>query len=139
MRNYRQETKEFLERIGAKVKIEFIKYGNVPSWWNSSTPVNIYRVTVSRNGESYTYRFHDSIHNTANNIKPDEYDVLSCVEKYDVGSLEDFCDEFGYDIYDDYGRINRNISKLYHAVVKEVDGINRVFGDVINELAEICS
>lgn len=138
MRNYRQETKEFLERIGAKVKIEFIECGNVPSWWNSSTPVNIYRVTVSRNGESYTYRFHDSIHNTANNIKPDEYDVLSCVEKYDVGSLEDFCGEFGYEIYDDYGRINRNISKMYHAVVKEVGGINRVFGDVIDELAEIC-
>lgn len=139
MSNCRQDAKEFLKRIGATVKIKFVKRGNVPSWWNSSTPVNIYKVTVSRNGNSYTYKFHDSIHNTVNGIEPDEYDVLSCVEKYDVGSIEDFCSEFGYEMYDDYGRPNKNVSRIYNAVVREVDGINRVFGDVIDELAEICS
>ena len=28
---------------------------------------------------------------------PDEYDVLACLVKYDVGTFEDFCLEFGYD------------------------------------------
>lgn len=139
MSNRRQEAKEFLKRVGATVKIEFVERGNTPSWWDSSTPVNIYKVTVSRNGKSYTYRFHDSIFNTVKDVKPDEYDVLSCVEKYDVGCLEEFCSEFGYEMYDDYGRPDKKVSKIYNAVTREVDGINRVFGDVIDELAEICS
>ena len=28
---------------------------------------------------------------------PGAYDVLTCLQKYDVGSFKDFCDEFGYD------------------------------------------
>lgn len=28
---------------------------------------------------------------------PDFYDVLSCLQKYDISTFEQFCDEFGYD------------------------------------------
>lgn len=137
MRDYRKDTQEFLTRVNATVTIDFIKKGLVPHW-NDNALHNIYKVTVKRNGKQYTYNFHDSIHNTQNNISPDEYDVLACLEKYDVGSFEDFCSEFGYDAFDEYGRTNKETKKIYNAVVKEFEGVERVFGDVLEEFAEIC-
>ncbi len=138
MRDYRKETQDFLNRVNATVTISFLEKGKVPQYWNESTLHNIYKVTVKRNGRQYTYKFYDSIHNTQNNIKPDAYDVLACLEKYDVGSFEDFCSEFGYDAFDDYGRMNRTTKKIYDAVIREFKGVERVFGDVLEEFAEIC-
>lgn len=132
MKDYMKETRDFLERNNAKVKITPIE-SEKPLW--SSSYYNTYRVTISRNGKIYTYKYYDN-----NRCTPDEYDVLSCLEKYDVGSYEDFCKLFGYEMYDDYGiRFNKDTMRIYKAVVKEVEGVERVFGDVLEEFAEICS
>lgn len=130
--DYRKETSDFLKRVNAKVKITSIGYER-PLW--SSSYYCTYRITISRNGKRYTYKYYDN-----NRRIPDEYDVLSCLEKYDVGSYEDFCKLFGYEMYDDYGiRFNKDTMRIYKAVVKEVEGVERVFGDVLGEFAEICS
>lgn len=129
--DYRKETLDFLKRVNAKVKITPIDCEK-PLW--SSSYYDTYRVTISRNGKRYTYKYYDN----ARRI-PDEYDALSCLEKYDVGSYEDFCNEFGYEMYDDGSGFNKDTMKIYKAVVKEVEGVERVFGDVLEEFAEICS
>jgi hypothetical protein len=54
---------------------------------------------------------------------PTSYDVISCLQKYDVGSFEDFCSEFGYDV----DSISAN--KVYKAVVNEYDNMAKLFSD----------
>lgn len=63
---------------------------------------------------------------------PTAYDVLTCLQKYDVGSFEDFCSEFGYDTD------SRSAKKTYKAVVKEFDNVCKLWSDEeIEQLQEI--
>ena len=56
-----------------------------------------------------SFKFYDSIFYTEKNDKrtqfnqkrrvyPTNYDIITCLNKYDVGSLEDFMFEYGYEI-----------------------------------------
>jgi len=63
---------------------------------------------------------------------PSEYDVLACLEKYDVGTFEDFCSEFGYD------EDSRTAERIYIAVIKEYKDLTRIFTEEqMEELSEI--
>lgn len=63
---------------------------------------------------------------------PNEYDVLACLEKYDVGTFEDFCSEFGYD------EDSRTAERIYIAVIKEYKDLTRIFTEEqMEELSEI--
>lgn len=64
-------------------------------------------------------------------INPSMYSVLTCLTKYDPGTFEDFCMDFGYD--------SDSISALrtYKAVCKEWKGVENLFSDVLDELQEI--
>ena len=57
--------------------------------------------------------------------RPTEYDVLACLQKYDVGSMDDFFSEFGYEIkcVEDM----TNFINTYNAVVKEYNDVRRCF------------
>ena len=57
--------------------------------------------------------------------KPNAYSILSCLEKYDVGSLDDFMHEFGYDPKNtkDWA----NVTHIYNAVVQEYRDLCRIF------------
>lgn len=52
---------------------------------------------------------------------PTAYDVLVCLTKYDPGTLEDFCSEYGYDT----DSIKAN--KSYIAVIREYKQLERIF------------
>ena len=69
----------------------------------------------------------------ADNINyPTAYDVLACLQKYDVGTFENFCSEFGYD------EDSRTAEKIYKAVCKEYLNVCKLWSDSeIEELAEI--
>ena len=54
-------------------------------------------------------------------IPPTAYDVLASITKYDVGSFEDFCSEFGYDTD------SRKAYKIYKAVLKEWKNVELLF------------
>lgn len=63
---------------------------------------------------------------------PNEYDVLACLGKYDVGTFEDFCSEFGYD------EDSRTAEKFYIAAIKEYKDLTRIFTEEqMEELREI--
>mgnify|MGYP006921432348 CR=1 FL=1 len=63
---------------------------------------------------------------------PTAYDVLACLTKYDPGTFEDFCGEFGYDAD------SKKAEKTYNAVREEWLNITRLFtDDEISQLAEI--
>jgi hypothetical protein len=66
------------------------------------------------------------------NVKePSVYDLLACLTKYDPGTLDDFCGEFGYD------PDSKKATETYFAVQQEWQKISRLFSDCIEELAEI--
>jgi len=54
---------------------------------------------------------------------PSEYDILSCLQKHDVGDLEDFCGEFGYDID------SMSANKTYKAVLNEYTQLATLYND----------
>lgn len=100
-----------------------------------------YRVTLKRyvdgKQKQYSFNFSDSVYNMQNKLQPTIYDILACLEKYEVGDFEDFCQEYGYEIYDDFGRINKAVKKTYNAVIKEYYNVRRMFDDCMEELQEI--
>jgi hypothetical protein len=55
-------------------------------------------------------------------IEPSMYDVLTCLTKYEVGSFEDFCDEFGY-------TNERQHGKIYDAVWAEYEAMEEMFSE----------
>lgn len=62
-------------------------------------------------------------------VKPNEYDLLACLQKYDVGTFEDFCNEFGYD------EDSITAEKTYKAVIEEYYKVCMIFSD--NEMEEL--
>lgn len=63
---------------------------------------------------------------------PSVYDVLACLTKYDPGTFEDFCSDYGYD------EDSRTAERVYFAVQKEYAQLARLFtADQMEELAEI--
>ena len=66
------------------------------------------------------------------NAVPDEYDVISCLQLYDVGTFKDFCDEFGCDTD------SRSAEQLYLAVNDEYKNLSKIFTeDQLERLADL--
>lgn len=61
---------------------------------------------------------------------PTAYDVLACLTKYEVGTFEDFCSEFGYDTD------SRTAKKTYKAVLKEYSNVCKIWSDSEIELMQ---
>lgn len=63
---------------------------------------------------------------------PTEYNLLASLTKYDTGTLEDFCSEFGYDTD------SKKAEKIYNAVKEEYLKVCTLFNDAeMEELSEI--
>lgn len=60
-----------------------------------------------------------------NDAIPTEYDILACLQKYDVGSMEDFFSEFGFEIKS--AKDMTNFFSTYNAVVEEYRNVCRCF------------
>jgi len=65
-------------------------------------------------------------------IAPSEYDVLTCITKYNPDTFENFCYEFGYDTD------SKKAEKTYNAVCDEYKNVCALFSDTeLSELQEI--
>lgn len=63
---------------------------------------------------------------------PTEYDILVCLTKYNPGTFENFCDEFGYNTD------SKIAEKTYNAVVNEYKNVAMLWTDSeIEQLTEI--
>ena len=125
---------DFATKVGLTMKIVSTRYGK--HFEGDKDNRYIFRITLRRNKKSYTFDFGQSI--ASGNEVPSIYDVLFCLQKTDVGSYQDFCSEFGYDMYKISGAgFNRVTLKLYKAVCKEFNAVDRLFSDVMNELENI--
>jgi hypothetical protein len=68
------------------------------------------------------------IHKNTNFKEPTLYDILTCLTKYDPGTLEDFCSEFGYDID------SKSAEKTYLTVKEEWKNVQTIWTDKEIEL-----
>lgn len=138
--DYKKQALDFLEKTGTTFKIAYVGYG---SYFDDDKEKkqsrNVYRFTFSRgklgeNYEEYSGKFGDSIENSKHGRVrkyPSVYNVLTCLTKYDPGTFDDFCLEFGYDTD------SRRAEKTYKAVVIEWENVDRLWHDCLELLREV--
>lgn len=128
MSEYVKQANDFANKFGVKLSVigepEYRKY-----FVDDREYRFVFKLRLKRNKKQYTFTFGQSIAQGSN--EPNLYDVLACLTKYDPNTFEDFCSEFGYD------SDSRNAVKIYKAVCKERQAVERLFGDCLNELQEI--
>ena len=122
MSEYLKQAKDFLAKANATMQITELGVEQNKKW-NETCFRNTYRVTITTQKGSMWVKFWDSIHNKEHGLKPNEYDVLACLQKYDVGTYEDFLSEFGYDPED------KRSKEIYKGCVSEYERLCRIFTD----------
>ena len=130
---YGEQAREFAEKNGVKLYVIREDYGFY--FPDDDRQRSIYEMKLTRNGKSYKFTFGQSIADTGK--FPSYYDVFAVLTKNDPYSFEDFCADYGYEEYDDYGRRNKKAYDTYKAVSKEYQAVEKLFGDVMDELQEI--
>lgn len=123
MTNYELQAEKFLEKYGLKLRI-YNKRKKAPSWDNKLHNTYSWKLQNSK-GEKTSGKFYDSLYNTNESILPTAYDILACLQKYDIGTIDDFIQTFGFDCK----KIPiSQIRKTYKLVVKEYQGLCTVLG-----------
>ncbi len=117
---YLQQAEDFLKSVNATMSIDFCGLA-VNREWKEKETRPLYNVTITTPRGSYSFDFWDSIYNKQHEKKPNAYDVLACLTKYDPGTFEDFCADFGYN------EDSRTAEKIYFAVQKEYSNLCRIF------------
>ena len=135
MNEYDKQAEDFLKKTGTTFNVIAYK-GRNPMHKDDKDMMDKWLVEFVRGDEEWSFDFYMGLgHNGA---KPSAYDVLACIQKYEVDSFEEFCAEFGYDMYDNnYMGYNKRSWEIYRAVCDEYEEVQRMFGDVLEELSEI--
>lgn len=132
---YEQQAIDFLMNTDTTMKITRVGKRTDGGCVNKGSHHD-YNITLTRNNKSWTFFFCDSVYNKQEKILPSAYDILACLQKYEVETdLIEFCNEFGYDLTS-----KKEIDKarrIHKAVLKEYENVMRLFEDVISELSEI--
>ena len=123
MTDYIKQANDFCEKYGVKIEWECTGKMINPNWGDKARRNRWEFLVTTKNGE-YSGVFWDSIANSENGYpQPSSYDLLACLIKYDPGTFEEFCNEFGYDTD------SKKAEKTYKAVVNEYAELCRVFGN----------
>lgn len=125
---YQQQALDFAKANGVKLSILSRKHGVMSNWQDGQFRW-LFKLRLSRGRKSYTFEYGQSL--AAGSEEPTMYDVLSVLTKYDPGSFDDFCSDFGYNTG------SRHAERVYKAVCKEWQAVERIFGDILDELREI--
>ena len=129
-KNYKTQAKNFLKKTDTKMTVKFTEKGLY--FLGDTHSRDIYKIGLKRYGKWHYFKFGQSLQNSNGKTPPNAYDILACLTKYDVGSFEDFCSEFGYDTD------SRTAEKTYKTVLKEYKMVAELWNDAeIKKLSEI--
>lgn len=131
-REYKQAYFEYTERV----KAFNIKAKKQQSAWHKTYSIEEVDAIVRKaiqNKINRSYHEQAKIREQADEIKhPTAYDVLTCLTKYDPGTFENFCADFGYDTD------SRKAERTYKACRKEWKQVAKLFtADQLELLQEI--
>lgn len=160
MNEYEKQAADFLAETNTTFKAEYKRTGLY--FPKDKDPRDIYEITLTRGTRSWSFEFGQSIADSGFYVQigrskyplerkyldktsyrsdldkihypkpPTAYDVLACLTKYDVGTFENFCSEFGYD------EDSRTAEKIYKAVYEEWLNVQKMWSDTeIEKLQEI--
>lgn len=100
-------------------------------------PIDRKELNTPHLGNVIKRKDYDFLNNSKSDIihypkAPNAYDVLSCLQKYEVGTFEDFCGEFGYNTD------SRKAEKTYNAVKDEWQNVAMLWNESeLEQLREI--
>ena len=135
MSEYVKQAKDFLASCNATMKITYIDTERNENWKDNQWH-DAYRVTITTPLGRMQVKFWNSVYGTQNGIAPTEYDILACLQKYDVGTIDDFVSDFGYEV-NEWADVKR-IQRTYKAVVNEYKKVCRCFTEEqIEKMSEI--
>lgn len=134
MSAYTEQADKFLTDTGSTFEIIYSHTG--PYFDDDNEERDVYTFTLRNARGEYSGKFGDSLQNTKSGKRtsPTAYDVLACLQKYDVGTFANFCAEFGYDErpLSEYP----NVMRTYDAVCKEYAALRRMYTPA--ELDQLC-
>lgn len=132
MNEYEKQGQDFLTKTKTTMTIKFLKHDK--HFADDKTSRDIFKVVMKRNNKQYSFNFGQSI-NESNGIgthKPTAYNILTCLQKHDVGTFENFCSAYGYDTD------SRKAERTYNKVVREYNELKKLYNeDELNEMTEI--
>lgn len=109
----------FLFATETKLSVKYVGYGK--HFAGDTDSRHIFKFTLSNSKGRYSGKFGQSI---ANGKKyPTAYDILACINKYEVGDFDFFCSNYGYD------NDSRTAYKIFKACVKEWKGVCRLWNE----------
>lgn len=125
---YTQQANEFAKKYGVKFTVFHNETEYRPYFSDEKESRYVFKCRLSRGHRSYTFHFGQSIFEGSK--APDLYSVLACLQKWDIGSFDDFCNEFGYEAYNyEYTGYNKKSMRIYKACLREYKAVVRLFGD----------
>lgn len=130
MNKYEKQAQDFLNSTNTEFSIEYLRHDKY--FDGDKEKRDIYGFTFRRGSRQYSAEFGQSIFYSQNKKKATAYDVLACLQKYDVGTLEDFCRDFCYETD------SRRAEKIYNAVLDEYKNVCMLWNeDEVELLKEI--
>lgn len=146
---YERQAIDFL--LNTETEFKAVMTGHGKYFDDDKETRDIYEITLTRKDKKpFIFRFGQSIVNSGTISKPykltrkaelegkmilrdrdfeskrkspSAYDVLASIQKYEIGTFENFCDDFGYDID------SRAAEKTYFAVQKEYAEVCRLWNE----------
>lgn len=135
--SYDIQAENFAKKYGVKFHIFHTKTEYRPYFSDDKQSRYVFKCRLIRGRRSYTFSFGQSL--AEGSKAPKLYDILACLTKYDCGSFEDFCNEFGYEIdNENCTGYNKKSMRIYKAVCREYEAVCRLFGDAGECFDELC-
>jgi hypothetical protein len=160
--DYQKQAIDFLQKFNIEISINFESTRKY--FIDDKIKRDVYNIVLTKENKKFEFNFGASIdstekrrialnpswsdyHEKNKHLKiprkklleqatPTAYDVLACLQNYEVGDLDDFLSDFGYEIKKP-GDL-RKFQKIHLAVYEEWHKVSRFFStQELNELREI--
>jgi len=140
---YSEKAKNFCRKTGTTITVVYDDSVTSAQAWGDKhfhfpqMMHDKYKVTIKRGHKQFRIDYYGSNHDYERNLRPDAYDILSCLSgDFFEGTIDDFVREFGYEV-DEWDDVRR-IEKIYKGVCRETRNIRRLYSeDEIEMLLDI--
>lgn len=92
---YEQQADKFLTDTNTTLTVEYVKYGQMTWDEDRRNYRHIFKFRIENELGHYESLFGQSI--ADGDKTPTSYNILTCLEKYEPESFENWCSQFGYD------------------------------------------
>lgn len=125
------ENPKLLKEVLSEVKVYINKPTYRKYFADDTERRNVYIITITRGSKKLSFNFGDSLKNTQQGKKPRLYDILTTVgtEYFVPNTFNDFCDELGYERYNEYGRENTKYMSIFKKSQKMSQKLRRIFSE----------